>query len=157
MQIAQEIGLREDVVLRDSSPRLNVPMRLSIGGAPIPTWGYHGSGPADTAFNILLAAGLEPDVAADLHDQFIGDFLYSLPREGGRIPYGEVNAWIERQLTCDHSAFEFRGLRRPAENGSDERIAAALGDDYCVGCGCGKRVLEKRAKGGFRRGKYRVW
>lgn len=157
MYIQNDIGLAEDVVLSNEAPRINVPMRLSIRRASLPTWGYFGDGPADTAFNVLLAANLEPDTAADLHDQFVRDFLYELPEEGGRIPADAVNAWIERQQTCEHSAFEFRGLRRPAEDGSDSRIAEALGDDYCIACGCGKRTLERRASGGFRRRTYPAW
>lgn len=157
MQLAQEHGLSEDVVLRTSNPRINVPMRLSIGGSSPPTWGYHGSGPHDTAFNILLAAGFTPHVAADLHDQFVTDFLYDVPQAGGTISRADIYEWIERQLACEHPSFEFRGLRRPAADGSDERIAAALGDDHCTVCGCGKRTLERRANGGFRRREYRAW
>jgi hypothetical protein len=157
MRTQKEIGLNDDVVLSDHSPRINVTMRLSIRGASLPTWGYFGDGPADTAFNILLAANLHPDTAADLHDQFVRDFLHGLPGEGGRIPAEAVNAWSERQQNCEHPAFEFRGLRRPAEDGSDARIAEALGDDYCVACGCGKRTLERRASGRFRRRTYPAW
>src|SRR5262245_35939960 len=84
-------------------------------------WGYHGSGPADLALNILslflpppLGArgedGLRPPQfgtclilsdatrvswqAWDWHQEFKRVFLATLPEEGGTLPGAAIGAWI---------------------------------------------------------------
>ena len=44
-------------------------------------WGYAGSGPAQLALAILLAAGLSDDRAVRLHQEFKREFLQGLPRD----------------------------------------------------------------------------
>lgn len=48
-------------------------------------WGYGGSGPADLALNILLAATEDRDFAASNHQAFKWRFVASLPIAGGVI------------------------------------------------------------------------
>jgi hypothetical protein len=157
MQLPQETGLSTDVVLRDSHPWMNVPMRLSINGATHPGWGGRSSAALDTALNILVHAGLAPDSAADLHDQFVSDFLFRVPQEGGTLAHHEINAWIALQLGCTHPSFEFRGGGNRAPEGLDVRNAGSREFDFCTACGCGKQMLERRARGAFRRRVYRPW
>ena len=61
-------------------------------------WGYGGSGPADLALNILLAASGDRDFSAQHHQAFKWQFVARLPAEGGVIAASEVLDWIaERQ------------------------------------------------------------
>lgn len=78
-------------------------------------WGYLGSGPADTALDIVEATlhylghhGPRTRtwkqhtcfaLAGVLHQDFKEQFVARIPRNGGRIPFADVVAWIrERQL-----------------------------------------------------------
>ncbi len=62
-------------------------------------WGYGGSGPADLALNILLAASGDRDFSAQHHQAFKWRFVARLPAEGGVIAASEVLDWIaERQI-----------------------------------------------------------
>ena len=62
-------------------------------------WGYGGSGPADLALNILLAATGDRDFAAKNHQEFKWRFVASVSAEGGVIASNEVLDWIaERQI-----------------------------------------------------------
>lgn len=58
-------------------------------------WGYGGSGPAQLAIAILLAAGLEPERASALHQSFKWQHLAHLPAEGFTLEM-DVRAWAER-------------------------------------------------------------
>ncbi len=60
-------------------------------------WGYGGSGPADLALNILLAATGDRDFAAKNHQAFKWKFVAALPPEGGVIRGSDVEEWIARQ------------------------------------------------------------
>ena len=60
-------------------------------------WGYGGSGPADLALNILLAATGDRDFAAQHHQEFKWRFVAALPDEGGIIRGDDVVEWITRQ------------------------------------------------------------
>lgn len=57
-------------------------------------WGYGGSGPADLALNILLAATADRDFAARHHQSFKWRFVASLPPSGGIIRAAAVLDWI---------------------------------------------------------------
>ena len=57
-------------------------------------WGYGGSGPADLALNILLAATADRDFAARHHQSFKWRFVATLPRSGGAIRAAAVREWI---------------------------------------------------------------
>lgn len=155
MQLTQGSGLTRDVVLRDSAPWINVPMRLSINGATHPGWGSRSCASPDTALNILVDAGLALDVAADLHDQFLSDFLLRVPQEGCTLAHHEINDWIALQLGCTHPVFEFRGVRDP--DGADPRGSGVRGDDFCTACGCAKQMLQRRERGDYRRRVYQPW
>ena len=60
-------------------------------------WGYGGSGPADLALNILLAATGDRDFAAKNHQAFKWKFVAALPPEGGVIRGSDVEEWIAIQ------------------------------------------------------------
>lgn len=56
-----------------------------------------GSGPADPALNILLAATGDRDFAASHHQAFKWRFVATLPREGGTIRVSDVVERVARQ------------------------------------------------------------
>ena len=60
-------------------------------------WGYRGSGPANLALNILLAATGDRDFAAQYHQEFKWRFVTDLPIEDGGIRGSDVVEWITRQ------------------------------------------------------------
>ena len=57
-------------------------------------WGYGGSGAADLALNILLAATRDHRFAGENHQDFKRAIVEALPREGGTIRTGIVLDWI---------------------------------------------------------------
>lgn len=58
-------------------------------------WGYHGSGPAQLALAILLAAGVPERAAVELHQQFKAEHIARLP-EGVRFVLTlDVRAWVQ--------------------------------------------------------------
>lgn len=59
-------------------------------------WGYEGSGPAQLALAVLLAAGVAAREAVTLHQRFKRAFIARLPRDSFNveIPLWE---WIERE------------------------------------------------------------
>lgn len=59
-------------------------------------WGYAGSGPAQLALAILLAAGLTDTRAVQLHHDFKREFLQALPRERFVLEV-DVADWITRR------------------------------------------------------------
>ena len=67
-------------------------------------WGYGGSGPADLALNILLAATGDRDFAASCHQQFKRDLVGPLPASGGTIPAATVRDWVERRAWTGEGA-----------------------------------------------------
>lgn len=106
---------RDITVRRGPDDRLH----FNIGQAHVwhsPTgfeWGYHGSGPADFALNILalfIAPSPNPyendrlpdrtSINADavrLHQAFKAQYVAQLPREGGTIRGADIEAWIKAQ------------------------------------------------------------
>ena len=60
-------------------------------------WGYGGSGLANPALNILLAATGDRNFAASHHQTFKWRFVADMPREGGMIRGSDVVEWITRQ------------------------------------------------------------
>jgi hypothetical protein len=59
-------------------------------------FGYGGSGPAQLALAILLAAGLSDDRAARLHQKFKWEFIARLPQGDGFVLDVDVNGWSAR-------------------------------------------------------------
>lgn len=57
------------------------------------SWGYHGSGCAEFALNILLRF-IDESNAIALHQRFKFDFIAKFPEEGGEISYGEIIQWL---------------------------------------------------------------
>ena len=75
-------------------------------------WGYGGSGPADLALNILLAATGDRDFAASNHQAFKWRFVAALPREGGVIRGTDVLDWIaQRAVGGSRSSSRRRALK----------------------------------------------
>lgn len=62
-------------------------------------WGYGGSGPAQLALAILLAAGIRSERAVTLHQAFKWAFIATLPREESFSIDVDIQKWIERE-TC---------------------------------------------------------
>lgn len=58
-------------------------------------WGYSGSGPADTALNILFIETGDLKLADILHQEFKRAMISGLPYEGGIIKRKEVRAWLK--------------------------------------------------------------
>lgn len=56
-------------------------------------FGYGGSGPADTAINVL-ALVVDTREAVRLHHAFKDEFIAHVPREGGELRLSEVRAWV---------------------------------------------------------------
>jgi hypothetical protein len=59
-------------------------------------WGYGGSGPAQLALAILLAAGLSENEAVRLHQDFKWAFIAPLERARFTIDV-DVQAWVKAQ------------------------------------------------------------
>ena len=55
-------------------------------------WGYSGSGPAQLALAILLAAGLDEQVAVDLHQDFKREHIAAIERASFVLEV-DVEAW----------------------------------------------------------------
>ena len=59
-------------------------------------WGYHGSGPAELALNILLMF-TDEDTADLLHQAFKREVIALIPFEGGEIACADVRRWIRNK------------------------------------------------------------
>lgn len=59
-------------------------------------WGYAGSGPAQLALAILLAAGCDKEVAQKHYQQFKAEFIAPLDRNTFRLEV-DVKGWVESQ------------------------------------------------------------
>jgi hypothetical protein len=107
MDSLTDVGLSDDVLLWDGN-KVNVPLRFSADSSSGIGWGFFGSGPLNLALNILLAAGLEREEAADLHQGFTVEFLGagSFPHEGGRIAKESIRHWTWLQRVCPHPRWE---------------------------------------------------
>lgn len=66
-------------------------------------WGYHGSGPADLALNILDLI-LPSKEANRLHQLFKGQFVAQVPQEGGEIKLSDVIRWIAQHYADESEA-----------------------------------------------------
>lgn len=90
------------VFRRDASGQAltNVPHHIVLHSPAGLEFGYGGSGPADTALN-LLALVTDRQTAERLHQDFKWDFIARLPREGGTITRQQVVTWLaERGVTA---------------------------------------------------------
>lgn len=59
-------------------------------------WGYHGSGPADLALNVL-ALFVPPPEAWRLHQEFKRAFIAPMPRQGGVLRAAAIIEWIREE------------------------------------------------------------
>lgn len=64
-------------------------------------WGYHGSGCAELARNILHMF-TDPGTRDKLYQQFKVDFIAPLPVEGGTIKAETVRKWLEEKGAGEH-------------------------------------------------------
>lgn len=63
-------------------------------------WGYGGSGPAQLALAVLLAADVPKHIVVALHQRFKAQFLATLPRAPFKFEV-DINAWVaENAKTC---------------------------------------------------------
>ncbi len=93
------MGKQRDIVLvrdRDGAATANVPHKIVCRGPDGFEWGYHGSGPADLALNILLCF---TNVAAahELHQDFKREIIAPMPYCGGTIKVSRIQAWLEKR------------------------------------------------------------
>lgn len=58
-------------------------------------WGYGGSGPAQLALAILLAAGVDARTAVQLHQQFKWEFIAPLPPRESFVLDLDVAGWAD--------------------------------------------------------------
>ena len=110
MRIAGEPGSR--VVWIDDRPLSPFRSQRVINHSPDGfAWGYEGSGPAQLALAILLAAGVKKARAVALHQQFKREFLAPLP-EGRRFAL-EINvaAWAEHAEAVAAQTFAIESIR----------------------------------------------
>lgn len=56
-------------------------------------WGYAGSGPAQLALAILLAAGVDEERAIRLHQHFKAEHIATLPQGAAFVMRLDVEAW----------------------------------------------------------------
>ncbi len=59
-------------------------------------WGYAGSGPAQLALALLLAAGLPKEEACDLYQEFKREFVQHWPNGWSFCEELDVRAWARR-------------------------------------------------------------
>lgn len=57
-------------------------------------WGYGGSGPSDLALNLLLLHTGDADYSLRRHQDLKRDLVSTLPREGGTLTLGVLEAWV---------------------------------------------------------------
>ena len=63
------------------------------------SWGYAGSGPAQLALGILLAAGIRPPTALEYYQEFKREFLVDVKSLGPLDLEVDPVAWLERKRT----------------------------------------------------------
>lgn len=130
----------------------NVPHRVIEHSPTGYEWGYHGSGPADLALNILESAlramghdgqrqecwrGSCYRLAWTLHQDFKREFIVTLPHEGDVIYWPALRAWITDKATqagiclgCGESLDPLGRNLTPDDYGLNERDGAT-----CPACG----------------------
>jgi hypothetical protein len=82
--------------------RLLTPMRSQAVWNHSPdgfNWGYGGSGPAQLALAILLAAGLDDQRAMRLHQRFKWAVIANLPQGEAFVFDVDVAAWVAQHET----------------------------------------------------------
>lgn len=86
----------KDILLKRtaSGPEISVLHRVVRHSPTGMLWGYGGSGPADLALNILLAAGLPLKKADGLYQDFKWEVVARIPYEGKVLRGAAVQAWI---------------------------------------------------------------
>ena len=62
-------------------------------------WGYGGSGPAQLALGLLMAA-TDQKTAISLHQAFKWDFVCKLPQQDFEIEF-DVDQWIRQQMRLE--------------------------------------------------------
>lgn len=98
MQDPKNTPLEQGVSLwrKDQNACANVP-HTRVHHSPTGfEWGYGGSGPAELAYNILLAY-FDARVAQRHYQDFKWKFITPLPENGGFIPKTDIVKWIEEQ------------------------------------------------------------
>lgn len=95
-------------------------------------FGYMGSGPADTALNIL-ALVVSPHEATRLHQSFKFDVLSKIGREGGSLPLELVREWVrqkyEEELNDPLCQAHEKAMREARDLDDDEDPCGDPNDD----------------------------
>jgi hypothetical protein len=71
-------------------------------------WGYGGSGPAQLALALLLAAGVTPRTAVRLHQTFKWEHIAPLPQHQPFVLALDVRQWVRQQARHRHGRQEHR-------------------------------------------------
>lgn len=66
----------------------------SLGGFE---WGYHGSGPAELAYQLLYLITDDQDLSWKWHQEFKREFIAPMPEEGGIIKFDEIREWLKNK------------------------------------------------------------
>lgn len=66
-------------------------------------WGYHGSGPADLALNILLHVSHQA-LAEKHYQDFKREFIAPLPEHGGTIKLKSIQDWLMAKIQEERNA-----------------------------------------------------
>lgn len=78
-----------------SGPRTNIYQHIIDHSPTGFEWGYHGSGPADFALNILYVFTRDRDLSYRMHQEFKRDFIATMPEKGGEISSEVIRQWIQ--------------------------------------------------------------
>lgn len=97
------ISGKDFVMQRVSSPphkvvRLNFPQTLVYHSPTGMDWGYAGSGPSETALNILFLCTGNQELSMLHHQAFKWKFITGIPEEGGTIKRADVIAWLDKEM-----------------------------------------------------------
>ena len=66
-------------------------------------WAYAGSGPADLARSMLIAAGVPVKQADTLYQEFKWQIVAALPYGGFEIGLDQIQDWVLEQLTAERT------------------------------------------------------
>lgn len=110
-------GRSEAIIQMDGRPLEQRLVKHSPTGME---FGYGGSGPGDTALNIL-ALVVSPKEANRLHQDFKWAYIAPLPREGGSIRVQDVLDWVR-----DRYALELADSTRMAREAEQRKDAEEL-------------------------------
>lgn len=96
--------IKKDIVLwRDDHGEAyaNIPHLLVKHSPTGFEWGYHGSGPADLALNILFYCTDDEFLAKRYYQYFKQEVISGIDKSGGIIPYAFVVDWLRKKILSE--------------------------------------------------------